>query len=216
MDIRVCGFRAGLIAVIVTLLACRSGVVSIASATQTVATSAASSTPVKSTSTASSGVPGVSVPDGVPTPVLENASKPKRELFSFILEDLAGRPVKLSKWQGHPLIVDFWATWCPPCRKEIPELNAIYKKYRSQGLVVLGLSVDKVQGDGVKSVRPFAHEFKITYPILMADDSVVDATEVDNLPTNLFFNRKGEQVSRLEGRGKSGELFEAVKVLFHN
>ena len=158
----------------------------------------------------------MSVPAGVPTPVLENASKPKREFFSFILEDLAGRPVKLSKWQGHPLIVDFWATWCPPCRKEIPELNAIYKKYRSRGLVVLGLSVDKVQGDGVKSVRPFAREFKITYPILMADDSVVDATDVDNLPTNLFFNRKGEQVSRLEGRGKSGELFEAVKVLFRN
>lgn len=154
------------------------------------------------------------VPAGVPTPSLEGADKPKRKLFSFVAEDLDGRPVKLSKWQGHPLIVDFWATWCPPCRKEIPELNAIYKKYRAKGLVVLGLSVDKVQGDGVKSVRPFAQEFKIRYPILMVDEQLVDATDVDNIPTTLFFNSNGEQVSRLEGRGKSGELTEAVKVLF--
>jgi thiol-disulfide isomerase/thioredoxin len=215
MEIRVCGFRAALTVVFGVLLACWSGL-SPGPVAQAGAAPEASSTPAKNTSAGSGGVPGVSVPAGVPTPVLEHAAKPKREFFSFTLEDLAGQPIKLSRWQGHPLIVDFWATWCPPCRKEIPELNAIYKKYRSQGLVVLGLSVDKVQGDGVKSVRPFAHEFKITYPILMADDSVVDATDVDNLPTNLFFNRKGEQVSRLEGRGKSGELFEAVKVLFRN
>jgi thiol-disulfide isomerase/thioredoxin len=111
-------------------------------------------------------------------------------------------------------VVDFWATWCPPCRKEIPELNAIYKKYRSRGLVVLGLSVDIIQGDGVKSVRPFAQELKIGYPILMADDAVVDALDVDNLPTTLFFNRKGELISRLEGAGKRGELAETVKGLF--
>src|SRR5271154_159538 len=164
MHIRVCGFRAWLTVVFGVLLACWPGLRP-ALVTQAGTAPQASSTPAKNRSAGSGGVPGVFVPAGVPTPVLENASKPKREFFSFILEDLAGRPVKLSKWQGHPLIVDFWATWCPPCRKEIPELNAVYKKYRSQGLVVLGLSVDKVQGDGVKSVRPFAREFKITYPI---------------------------------------------------
>jgi thiol-disulfide isomerase/thioredoxin len=215
MDMRVGGFRVGWTVVLGAMLACWSGL-SPAPAAQTGAAPGASSMAAKNTPAGSSPVPGVSVPAGVPAPALENAAKPKRKLFSFTLEDLDGRPVKLSKWKGHPLIVDFWATWCPPCRKEIPELNAVYKKYRSQGLVVLGLSVDEVQGDGVKSVRPFAHEFKISYPILMADDSLVDATDVDNLPTNLFFNRKGEQVSRLEGRGKSGELAEAVKVLFRN
>ena len=152
-------------------------------------------------------------PAGLPTPSLQ-ATKPKRKLLSFTLADLHGRPVKLSTWHGHPLIVDFWATWCPPCRKEVPELNAIYRKYRSKGLVVLGLSVDKVQGDGVKSVRPFAQEFKISYPILMADDELVDAMDVDNIPTTLFINRKGKLTARLEGRGKSGELAEAAQGLF--
>ena len=155
-------------------------------------------------------------PAGVPTPALEPSAKPKRKLLSFTLADLQGRPVKLSAWHGHPLIVDFWATWCPPCRKEVPELNAIYRKYRSKGLVVLGLSVDNVQGDGVKSVRPFAQEFKISYPILMADDAVVDAMEVDNIPTTLFFNRKGKLTARLEGRGKSGELAAAAQGLFRD
>ena len=154
------------------------------------------------------------VPAGVPAPVLDSSAKPKRKLLSFTLADLDGRPVKLAAWHGRPLIVDFWATWCPPCRKEIPELNTIYKKYRSKGLVVLGVSVDKVQGDGVKSVRPFAQEFKISYPILMADDEVVDALDLDNIPTTLFFNRKGKLIARLEGRGKSGELAAAAKGLF--
>jgi cytochrome c biogenesis protein CcmG, thiol:disulfide interchange protein DsbE len=153
-------------------------------------------------------------PVGIPTPVLDTAPKNPRKLFTFRLADLKGRQVDLSTLKGHPLVVDFWATWCPPCRKEIPELNAIYKKYRSRGLVVLGLSVDIIQGDGVKSVRPFARELKIGYPILMADDAVVDALDVDNLPTTLFFNRKGELISRLEGAGKRGELAEAVKGLF--
>jgi thiol-disulfide isomerase/thioredoxin len=155
------------------------------------------------------------VPAGVPTPSAE-APKPKRKPLSFTVTDLDGHPVKLSKWRGHPVIMDFWATWCPPCRKEVPELNAIYNRYRKRGLVVVGMSVDKVQGDGVKSVRPFTREFKITYPILMADDAMVEALDLDNLPTVLFINRKGETISRLEGRGKSGELSEAAKTLFRN
>ncbi len=155
-------------------------------------------------------------PAGVPTPALQAPAKPKRKLLSFTLTDLNGRPVKLSTWRGRPLIIDFWATWCPPCRKEVPELNAIYKKYRARGLVVLGVSVDKVQGDGVKSVRPFAREFKVSYPILMADDALVEAMDLDNIPTTLFINRKGETIARLEGRGKSGELTAAARTLFRD
>ena len=155
-------------------------------------------------------------PAGVPTPALQVQPKPKRGLMSFTLTDLNGRVVRLSSWRGHPLVIDFWATWCPPCRKEVPELNAIYKKYRARGLVVVGVSVDKVQGDGVKSVRPFAREFKVGYPILMADDALVEAMDLDNIPTTLFIDRKGKTVARLEGRGKSGELAQAAKSLFRD
>ncbi len=145
-----------------------------------------------------------------------DAAKPKRNPLSFTLTDLDGHRVKLSKWRGHPVILDFWATWCPPCRKEVPELNALYRKYRARGLVVVGVSVDKVQGDGVKSVRPFAQEFKVSYPILMADDAMVEAIDLDNIPTTLFIDRKGATVARLEGRGKSGELAQAAKTLFRD
>ncbi len=158
----------------------------------------------------------VTVPSGVPTPPLAEAPKPKRKPLSFVVTDLEGRPVKLSKWHGHPVIMDFWATWCPPCRKEVPELNAIYDRYRRRGLVVIGVSVDKVQGDGVKSVRPFTKEFKVEYPIVMADDAMVEAMDLDNIPTVLFINRKGETVTRLEGRGKSGELSQGAKNLFRD
>ena len=155
-------------------------------------------------------------PSGAPTPAAQPQAKPQRKLLSFTLMDLNGHRVKLSTWRGHPLVVDFWATWCPPCRKEVPELNAIYKKYRTRGLVVVGVSVDKVQGDGVKSVRPFTKEFKVSYPILMADDALVEAMDLDNIPTTLFIDRKGKTVVRLEGRGKSGELAQAAKTLFRD
>ncbi len=155
------------------------------------------------------------VPAGVQTPSLD-APKPKRKPLSFTLSDLDGHRVKLAKWRGHPVILDFWATWCPPCRKEVPELNAIYNRYRKRGLIVVGVSVDKVQGDGVKSVRPFVREFKIAYPILMADDAMLEALDLDALPTVLFINRKGETISRLEGRGRSGELSEAAKTLLRD
>ena len=135
---------------------------------------------------------------------------------ALVVPELDGQAFDLSAQRGKVVIVNFWATWCPPCRKEIPELNAIYKRYRSKGLMVLGVSVDKVQGDGVKSVRPFAQEFKISYPILMADDAVVEALDLDNIPTTLFIDRKGKLVARLEGRGKSGELTAAAKGLFHD
>src|SRR5215469_3152034 len=158
----------------------------------------------------------VLIPAGVPTPAPAAPAKPKRKLLSFTLNDLNGHHVKLSTWRGRPLVVDFWATWCPPCRKEVPELNAIYRKYRSRGLVVVGVSVDKVQGDGVKSVVPFAKEFKISYPILMADDALVEAMDLDNIPTTFFIDRKGKTVARLEGRGKSGELATAAKTLFRD
>ncbi len=170
---------------------------------------------VLASSAYASGKHKVSVPAGVPTPAMETP-RPKRKPLSFTLTDLNGRAVKLSRWHGHPVIMDFWATWCPPCRKEVPELNALYKKYRHRGLVVLGVSVDKVQGDGLKSVRPFTREFKVEYPILMADDAMVEAMDLDNIPTVLFINRRGETVSRLEGRGKSGELSEAAKTLFRD
>src|SRR5262249_47771561 len=76
--------------------------------------------------------------------------------LDFSLRDLQGHELKLSQFRGHPVVVDFWATWCPPCRHQIPELKKLYAKYhQSKGLMVVGVACDTIQGDGLQSVAPF-------------------------------------------------------------
>src|SRR5262249_5185707 len=95
--------------------------------------------------------------------------------LDFELQDLDGNPMRLSQYRGHPVIVDFWATWCPPCRKQIPELKELYSRYhKSKGLEVIGVACDTIQGDGVRDIAPFVRKFKINYPVLVASAPVVD------------------------------------------
>jgi thiol-disulfide isomerase/thioredoxin len=138
-------------------------------------------------------------------------------IVDFSLRDMDGHVTKLSQYRGHPVVLDFWATWCPPCRHQIPELKKLYSKYhKSRGLVVLGIACDTVQGDGVKSVRPFVREFDISYPILLAETPVLDSFGVEALPTTLFLGPDGSIVGRVMGAGAPGELTEGVDALLAN
>ena len=155
--------------------------------------------------------PILSAPSATPSPAREKAAA--NGPVDFTLPDLRGKPVSVKTWRGHPVIIDFWATWCPPCRKQIPELNDIYKRYRKKGLVVLGVSCDTIKGDGVKAVVPFLQQFKVSYPILMGNDATVDALELSVVPTTLFVARDGRVVAKMEGAGREGELSEATENL---
>lgn len=127
--------------------------------------------------------------------------------LNFSAPGLDGKVVDLRAYRGHPVIVDFWATWCGPCRRQIPELVALYKKYnKSRGLVVIGVSCDLIQGDGVKAVAPFVEEFRINYPIAMADEQLVDRLGIEGIPTTLFIGTDGRLVSRIVGAGHTGEI----------
>ena len=127
--------------------------------------------------------------------------------LNFSAPGLDGKVVDLRAYRGHPVIVDFWATWCGPCRRQIPELVALYKKYnKSRGLVVIGVSCDLIQGDGVKAVAPFVEEFRINYPIAMADEQLVDRMGIEGIPTTLFIGTDGRLVSRIVGAGHTGEI----------
>ena len=142
------------------------------------------------------------------------ASTPADEGLEFSAPGLDGKNIALSHYRGHPVIVDFWATWCGPCRKQIPELVALYKKYnKSRGLVIIGVSCDLIQGDGLKAVAPFVEEFQINYPIALADERMVDNMGVEAIPTTLFVGPDGKLVSRIVGAGHAGEITDSARQL---
>ncbi len=88
------------------------------------------------------------------------------ELFAASLIDLQAQATAMNRWQGSPLIVNFWARWCGPCRAEIPELIKLRQAYRGKGLEVLGIALE----DKVEPVRDFAKAYEMDYPVLLAQD----------------------------------------------
>jgi len=99
--------------------------------------------------------------------------KPKAAKLDFTLKDSAGKPVKLADFKGKVMILNFWATWCVPCRAEIPTLVALQTKYGRQGLQVVGVSID----DPVEKMKPFVSKYKMNYPALTAfnNEAILDA-----------------------------------------
>ncbi len=146
------------------------------------------------------------------SPAAALAAEP--QTFNFSAPDLDGKQVNIKQWLGHPIVVDFWATWCAPCRRQVPELEGLYEKYKkSKGLIVIGVSCDSIQGEGRGAVGPFVEEFGVTYPIVMASEGLVDALGVEAIPTTYFVNAKGQIVSRIVGAGRRGEITDNVMAL---
>ncbi|HKS53935.1 MAG TPA: TlpA disulfide reductase family protein [Steroidobacteraceae bacterium] len=87
----------------------------------------------------------------------------KKVNLNFSAKDINGKDVRLSQFKGQVVLVNFWATWCVPCRREIPSLTALYRDYKDRGFVVLGVSVDKE----VRLIKPFARTMKMNYPVLI-------------------------------------------------
>ncbi len=115
----------------------------------------------------------------------------------FALQDAKGQTVHLSDFEGKLIILNFWATWCGPCRTEIPGFVRLYSTYRDKGLVIVGVSVDQ---NGWQVVKPFINQFKINYPVLMANQQVVmDYGGIQAIPTTFIINQQGEIVERIVG-----------------
>jgi len=114
----------------------------------------------------------------------------------FTLKDLHGRSVSLADFKGHPILMDFWATWCGPCRMSIPMVQEFYKRHKKDGLVVLGLNID----DDPSSVYAFVQHFGMTYPVLFAGGSGVPADyEVEGIPSFFIIDAEGRVVRHYEG-----------------
>ena len=114
----------------------------------------------------------------------------------FTLKNLAGDDVSLSDFQGKIVVLDFWATWCGPCRQEIPMLVSLYEEFRDRGLVVVGVGLDK---DGAKALAPFAESNRVSYPVLVGDQALGRTYKVTAIPSTYVIGRDGTIVSKHVG-----------------
>ena len=130
----------------------------------------------------------------------------------FSIRGLDGKALRLSDFRGQPVVLDFWATWCAPCRASMPHLAGIQERYHGEGLVVLGLSVDEA---GPAVVRRFAERLKIRFRLGMADEKLLDQYgPIRQIPTTFFINRRGEVVRRTVGYLDAETLDAYVQELF--
>ena len=133
--------------------------------------------------------------------------------FATSLPDIAGNMQPFSQWRGNVLLVNFWATWCAPCREEIPEFIDAQEKYRDRGVVLVGIAIDQKE-----RVEMFSNEFGINYPIVVGDIDAFSLAEVMGnpqgaLPYTVMINRDGEIVDSHLGRIHIDKVEKILKSL---
>jgi len=140
---------------------------------------------------------GVKIPDRLP---------------DFSLQDRTGKPVSIRAWAGKSLVINFWATWCAPCRREIPLLESLRRTWIDRGVEVIGIAVDHRD-----PVLAYAQEFKIDYPLLIGEQDALDAAAAFGVaapvfPFTVFTDRRGEVVALVMGelRGAESDLIMSV------
>ena len=136
-------------------------------------------------------------------------------LYSATVWDLAGQPYALAKLRGKPLVVNFWARWCGPCRVEIPELIRVQQRLKERGLVVVGIGLET----SPDTVREFAQAYEMDYTVLLAKDRGVALMQAlgnpaGGLPYTLVIAADGRLVAKKLGLISKAELDAALAVLF--
>jgi len=137
-------------------------------------------------------------------------SSGESRLMAAYFSDLAGKTRQLSEWRGRVLVCNFWATWCAPCREEIPLLMAARAKYAASGLEIVGIAVDNAS-----KVAEFTRSFGVTYPVLVSEAEGLDymrklGNSSGGLPYTIIFDREGRVVHRKLGAFRRPDLDEVL------
>ena len=130
--------------------------------------------------------------------------------FDFVLKDEHNQPVKLADYKGKVVIVNFWATWCGPCKMEIPDFVKLYAQYRDKGLVIVGISVD----DSADQLQAFMREFHMNYPVVQMRPEVEDAWgPFYGYPTSFIVARDGSICTKHIGPATHDQFEAEIKAL---
>ncbi len=143
-------------------------------------------------------------------PGIETGTPSTQTLFAAKFSDVSGNSQAISQWKGKIIVVNFWATWCPPCREEMPELSLLQKQYQDRGLVVLGISTDELD-----KIREFVKENPVSYPLLSGE---IDAMNVGQslgndkgvLPYTVIIKPDGNIAKTYFGRVNQAQLKEVL------
>jgi peroxiredoxin len=150
-------------------------------------------------------IPASPAKDDDAAPDVEGSNLRGKDAPAFTLTDLSGKKVSLQDFKGHPVVVNFWATWCGPCKLEMPWFQEFSSKYKGQGLEVLGLSQD--DGASRQDVADAAKKIGVTYTILLPDEAVAKKYGgVDYLPETFYIGRDGKVVDVTAGAPSKDQM----------
>jgi peroxiredoxin len=138
----------------------------------------------------------------------------RQEAPDFELKDVNGKSVKLSDFRGKVVMIDFWATWCGPCRLEIPWFMDFERKYKDQGFVVIGVAMDD---EGWPAVKPFVEKMKMNYRVGLGNDYLSNLYGgVETIPTTILIDRDGRVASIHTSLAGKDEFAGAIETLLHS
>ena len=144
------------------------------------------------------------------------AAAPKPRAADLTLRDLNGKRVRLQDHRGQIVVLNFWATWCAPCKREMPLLVATEREYGSRGVAFIGASLDDWKTR--KNVPKFVNEYQVSFPVWVGTtgDDLVKLGMEDGLPATAFVDQDGRIVARVLGEISKGELIERLEWLLGN
>lgn len=151
--------------------------------------------------------------DRIQTAMLEERSEAGYTAPGFTVRNLKGNLDSLANYKGQVVLLNLWATWCGPCRIEMPALENLYRRFRSEGMTILAVSLDVGNDQGVKD---FVEEYKLSFPVLIDSDGDVERLYPSfTIPSTFVIDRRGRVVFKVDGakNWESEETFRAVEYL---